>query len=78
MTFGPFGLLGRAVGIKTPLDVNVGLGGALGGVAGHLLFDKKKQAVLPPQGQNDPRVMRSTVGSTGSSGYGRGSSSLSV
>ena len=76
MTFGPFGLLGRAVGIKTPLDV--GLGGALGGVAGHLLFDKKKQAVLPPQGQNDPRVLRSTVGSTGSSGYGRGSSSLSV
>lgn len=76
MTFGPFGLLGSAAGIKTPLDV--GAGAALGGVAGHMLFDKKKPAELPPQGQNDPRVMRSSVGSTGGSGYGRGSSSLSV
>ena len=72
MTFGPFGLLGSAAGIKTPLDV--GAGAALGGVAGHMLFDKKKPAELPPQGQNDPRVMRSTD----SPGYGRGSSSLSV
>ena len=51
-----------------------GAGAALGGVAGHMLFDKKKPAELPPQGQNDPRVMRSTD----SPGYGRGSSSLSV
>lgn len=72
MTFGPFGLLGSAAGIKTPLDV--GAGAALGGVAGHMLFDKKKPAELPPQGQNDPRVIRSTD----SPGYGRGSSSLSV
>ena len=76
MTFGPFGLLGRAAGIKTPLDREVGMGGALGGVAGSLLFAKNpnKVAELPPQGQNDPRVKRSTD----SPGYGRGSPSLSV
>ena len=80
MTFGPFGLLGSAAGIKTPLDREVGMGAALGGVTGSLLFDKNPNKVtpLPPQGQNDPRVMRSSVGSTGGSGYGRGSSSLSV
>lgn len=67
MAFGPFGLLGvgaRAAGVDVP---------GIGGVAGELLA-KKKPAEIPPQGQNDPRVKRSTV----DGGYGRGSSSLSV
>lgn len=68
MTFGPFGLLGKAAGISTPLDRNLGAGAALGGVAGSLLFDKKNDKPLPPQGQNDPRVARSTP--TGLSGKG--------
>lgn len=65
MTFGPFGLAGRAMGIKTPLDRAVGPGAALGGVAGSLLFDKnpnKGPPELPPQGPNDPRVRRSGMG----------------
>jgi hypothetical protein len=73
MTFGPFGLLGSAAGIKTPLDVQAGPA-LLGGAAGAALFGKKSAPELPPQGQNDPRVRRSTD----SAGYGRGSSSLSV
>ena len=44
------------------------------GVSGLGMLDRKDPAPLPPQGQTDPRVRRSTAGA----GYGRGSSSLSV
>jgi len=54
------------------------IGGAIGGVAGNVFTDvfsrPRREKPLPPQGQNDPRVMRSTS----SPGYGKGSSSLSI
>lgn len=69
---------GQVLGGASPIGTLAG--GALGGgIADSLLgTGKKKPTELPPQGQNDPRVMRSSVGSTGGGGYGRGSSSLSV
>lgn len=65
---------GQMLGGASPIGTLAG--GALGGgIADSLLgTGKKKPAELPPQGQNDPRVKRSTD----SPGYGRGSSSLSV
>lgn len=78
MTFGPFGLLGRAAGIKTPLDREVGMDGALGGIAGSLLFDKNPNK-KPDEGQrNSPYYKPQDAISTPGARSGRGSSSLSV
>lgn len=79
MTFGPFGLLGRAAGIKTPLDREVGMGALNGGIAGSLLFDKNPNKKAPP-GPETWSTYNPQGGSTSTASprSGRGSASLSV
>lgn len=76
MTFEPFGLLGKAAGINTPLDRKLGAGAALGGVAGSLLFDKNPNSKAPPGPETWSTY--NPQGSTPAIRSGRGSSSLSV